>query len=39
MLAEAASTLVSETAAGQDQGGLLSKDLNTTVTFLDAMAR
>ena len=39
MLAEAASTLVSETAAGQDQEGLLPKDLNTTVTFLDAMAR
>ena len=39
MLAKAASTLVNETAAGQDQEGLLPKDLNTTVTLLDAMAR
>ena len=39
MLAGAASTLVSETAAEQDQEGLLPKDLNTTVTYLDAMAR
>ena len=39
MLAEAARTLLSETAAGQDQEGLLPKDLNTTVIFLDAMAR
>ena len=39
MLAKAASTLVSETAAGQDQEGFLPKDLNTTVIFLDAMAR
>ena len=38
MLTEAASTLVNVTA-GQDQGGLLPGDLNTTVTFLDAIAR
>ena len=38
MLTEAASTLVNVTA-GQDQEGLLPGDLNTTVTFLDAIAR
>lgn len=39
MLAEAARTLANETAAGRDQEGLLPKDLNTTVVFLNAMAR
>ena len=38
MLTETTNTLVSETA-GQDQEGLLPKDLNTTVTILHAMAR